>query len=178
MSPDLHEASRVLTTSGFSADIYFNPSKITQQLKKSVIQQITNCAITGGYKSQASRIAKHLMDEFEIPYSNHYGNWLHVQFLSEDSQNKAVELVQADLAAYLLEGNEDSSYERKRTSDAIELIRKGETAYVGCYNKVFCGQLKQLMSKSMPPEVKEKAAALVARLDDPTPIKLTLKDWN
>jgi hypothetical protein len=179
MRPHLYEAARALTTEGFSADIYFNPTEITTRLKRSIQKQITNGAITGGYKSQASRAARHLMDEYKIPYSSYHWSGLHVQFVSEDSQRRAAAIVQADLAAYLLDGTTyNSAYEKKSAADSIRAIQEGSKTYVRSHHKVFADQLVQLMSESITPELKEKAAALAARLDDPTPIKITMKDWN
>ena len=179
MRPLLYEAARALTTAGFSADIYFNPSEITNRLKKSIQKQITNCAVTGGYSSHAARIARHLMDEYDVPYSKTHWSGVKVQLATEESQRKAVKIVQADLAAYLLDNEAyNAAYEKKSAADAIRFIQEGSKTHVRCRSKVFADQLITLMSESMTPEIKEKAAALAARLEDPKPIKITMKDWS
>jgi hypothetical protein len=179
MRPALYEAARALTTAGFSADIYFNPSEITNRLKKSIQRQITNCAITGGYSSQAARIARHLMDEYGVPYSRTHWSGLHLHFVAEESQRKAVEIVQADIAAYLLDNaSYNASYEKKSAADNIRSIQAGVKVYVRLHSRVYADQLLALMTESMTPVIKEKAAALAARLEDPTPIKITMKDWS
>jgi hypothetical protein len=177
MKPNLYEAARALTTAGFSADIYFNPSQITNRLKKSVQRQIICCSAIGGYKSQSARIASQLMSQYEIPHSKSYWG-LHVQFQSKESQSQAVAILQADLAAYLLDAPFNADYEKRRALNAIETINRGEEAYVHLHISEFSKQLLNLMTDSLPPEVRAKAAALAARLDDPTPIKINLKNWS
>jgi hypothetical protein len=179
MRPNLYDAARALTTAGFSADIYFNPSEITTRLKKSIQKQINNGAITGGYSSHSARIARRLMGQFDVPYSTQHWSGLHVRFVSEESQSRAIAIVQADLAAYLLDGTTyNSAYEKKSAADSVRAIQEGNKTYVRCHSKVFGDQLVQLMSESMTPDIKEKAKALANRLDDPTPIKITMKDWS
>ena len=178
MRPYLYDAARALTTAGFTADIYFNPSEITNRLKKSIQRQITNCAITGGYSSQAARIARHLMDEYGVPYSRTHWSGLNLHFVTEESQRKAVQIVQANLTAYLLDTPYNIPYEKKVAANTIQAIQTGEKVCVRLHSEVFANQLLALMAESMTPEINKKARALAARLDDPTPIKITMKDWS
>ena len=178
MRPNLYEASRALTTPGFTADIYFNPSQITNRLKKSIQKQITNCAVTKGYASKAARIAKHLMDQYEIPYSSRHWSGVDVRIQDEQAQHRAVEIVQANLAAYLLDSPYNAEYEKRRARDDIEAIKRGEQVYVRLHSIEFADQMLMVMSKFLPPDTKDKARALAERLDDPTPIKINIKNWS
>lgn len=179
MRPNLYKAARALTTAGCTAQIHFNPSSITNRLKKSIQRQITSCAITGGYSSHAARIAKQLMSQSDIPYSDGHWSSVQVQLMTEEHQNKAVAIVQADLAAYLLEDRAyNSQYEKNRAARSIESIKTGQSCWVGVNSREASNQLLQLMAESLTPEIKAKAKELADRLDDPTPIKLTIKDWS
>jgi hypothetical protein len=179
MRPYLYDAARALTTAGFTADIYFNPSEITNRLKKSIQRQITNCAVSGGYSSHAARVARHLLDHYKIPYANNY-HWssVGVQFQDEESKRKAVGVIQAGLAAYLLDDPYNPQYEKKRAAEDIEAINAGKKVNVRMFSCEGSNQILRIMAESLSPEVKEKARALAARLDDPTPIKIIMKDWS
>ena len=70
MRPTLYQASRMLTTAGVSAEIKFDPTQITNRLRKSIQRQIESGVITGGYSSHASRLAKYLCKQFDLRYSD------------------------------------------------------------------------------------------------------------
>jgi len=179
MRPNLYEASRTLTTAGFTADIYFNPSHVTNRLKKSIQRQIEACSITGGYSSQASRIAKRLMEQENMPFSKHDWGSLLVQYETKETREQAAAIIRADLAAYILEdASNNNNYMKNRAAESIEEIQRGESSYVRIHSIEFSKQLSQLMTDTRTPELVAKAKALAKRLDDSTPIKITMKDWS
>jgi tyrosine-protein phosphatase YwqE len=179
MRPNLYEASRTLATAGFTAQIHFNPSEVTNRLKKSIQKQIEACSLTGGYSSHASRIAKRLMEQENIPFSRQDWSSLFVQYETKEAREQAVAIINADLAAYILDDpSNNNKYLKNRAAESIEEIQRGESSYLRIHHKEFSKQLRQLMTDTRTPELVAKAKALAKRLDDPTPIKITIKDWS
>lgn len=171
MRPTLYDASRMLTTAGISADIKFDPTKVTNRLKKSIQRQITNGVITGGYSSHASRIAKYLCKQFNVNYIGNSWYGLTVPAIAVEHREKFVELIQADLAAFLLDGDHyRPDWEKDRAAQSIALIRAGTSTDIRTHSAEYKQKLQALLSETRTPEDAKYAKEIAAMLDLGKPI--------
>ncbi len=177
MRPTLYQASRMLTTAGVSAHIQFDPTKITNRLKKSIQRQVANGVLTGGYSSHATRIAKYLCKQFSVKYTDNSWYGIRVPAMPVDHREKFVELVQADLAAYLLDNDTyNPQWDKDMANKAISSIRAGSDTDVRTHSKEYREKLAMLIAKTRTPEEIKKAADIAAMLDAGLPI--TINQYN
>lgn len=173
MRPTLYDAARMLTTAGISADIKFDPTQITNRLKKSIQRQISNGVITGGWASHASRIAKILCKQYKIDYTDNTWYGIRVPTIAVEHREKFVELIQADLTAFLLDGDHrQPQWEKDRASQSINSIRSGYVAEVRTHNAEYKDKLRMLISELRTPEQVKLAQEVAALLDIGEPITL------
>ena len=172
MRPTLYQASRMLTTAGVSAEIKFDPTQITNRLRKSIQRQVVSGVVTGGYSSHASRLAKYLCKQFDLRYSDNSWYGVRVPTVPVEYREKLVELIQADLAAYLLDGDHhnDGRWDKDNAAGSINKIRMGIDADVRTHSSMFQKKLQALILETRTPEELEKANQVAAMLDAGIPI--------
>ena len=178
MRPTLYQASRMLTTAGVSAEIKFDPTKITNRLRKSIQRQITQGVMTGGYSSHATRLAKYLCKQFDVRYTDHTWYGLRVPAAREEHREKFVELIQADLAAFLLDGDHynNPDWDKKKAAEHITGIRAGHNVEVRTHSKEFRDKLAALISETRTPEEVAHAKTIASMLDAGLPIIINQYD--
>lgn len=177
MRPTLYEASRMLTTAGISADIKFDPTKVTTRLRKSIQRQVASGVLTGGYSSHATRVAKYICRQFNIRYTDRTWYGLRVPYVPVEYREKFVELLQADLAAYLLDNDTyHPQWEKDKTAENIKQIRAGFSVDVRTHSKEYKEKLGILISETRTPEEIKHAADIAAMLDAGHPI--TINQYN
>ena len=177
MRPTLYQASRMLTTAGISAEIKFDPTQITNRLKKSVQRQITNGVITGGWSSHASRIAKYLCKQYKIHYTANTWYGISLPVVAVENRERFVELVQADLAAYLLDGDHyNPQWEKTNAQSTIDQIRSGMATDIRTHSKEYKDKLITLLMETRTPAEVEHAREVAALLDLREPI--TINQYN
>ena len=171
MRPTLYQASRMLTTAGVSAHIQFDPTKITNRLKKSIQRQVTDGVLTGGWSSHATRIAKYLCKQFDVKYSDRTWYGVRIPEIAVEQREQFVQLIQADLAAYLLDGdNYNPKWDKDRAAEYIQEIRAGHSADVRIHSKEYREKLSMLISSTRTPEEIAHAKTIAAMLDAGLPI--------
>jgi hypothetical protein len=167
----------MLTTAGVSAHIQFDPTQITNRLRKSVQRQVANGVLTGGYSSHATRLAKYLCKQFDVKYTDRTWYGLRVPKQAVEHRERFVELVQADLAAYLLDSDHyNPQWEKDKTAQNIRHIRAGEDVDVRTHSKEFKDKLAMLISDTRTPAEIKHAADIAAMLDAGLPI--TINQYN
>lgn len=177
MRPTLYQASRMLTTAGVSAVIKFDPTKITNRLRKSVQRQVASGVITGGYSSHAARIAKYLCKQYNLRYSDSSWYGVRIPTVGEEHREKFVELVYADLAAFLLDAEDrDPQWHKNNAAGAIKKIRSGIDTDVRTHSAIFQKQLQALIVSTRTPEELKLASEVSAMLDLGNPI--TINNYN
>jgi hypothetical protein len=168
----------MLTTAGVTADIRFDPTKITNRLKKSIQRQVASGVITGGYSSHASRLAKYLCKQFDLRYSDNSWYGVRVPSMAVEHREKFVELIHADLAAYLLDGDHHNNgqWDKDNAAGSIKKIRSGIDTDVRTHSSIFQKKLQALILETRTPEELAKANQVSAMLDAGLPI--TINQYN
>ena len=179
MRPTLYDAARMLTTTGISADIKFDPTQVTNRLKKSIQRQIINGVITGGWASHASRIAKILCKQYKIHYTANTWYGISLPVVAVENRERFVELIQADLAAYLLDGDHyNSNWEKDHANASIDFIRRGLATNVRTHSHEYQEKLRALIMTTRTEAQREHAKEVAAMLDAGKPIKLKHINWK
>lgn len=178
MRPTLYQASRMLTTAGVSAEIKFDPTKITNRLRKSIQRQVESGVITGGYSSHASRIAKYLCKQFDLRYSDNSWYGVRIPTVAVEYREKFVELIHADLAAYLLDGDhhQGGRWDKDNAEGSINKIRMGIDTNVRTHSSLFQKKLQELIVSTRSPEELKLASEVAAMLDLCNPITINNYD--
>ena len=182
MRPNLYQAARMLTTAGVKADIQFHPTAVTNRLRKSIQRQVESGDITGGWSSHASRIAKVLCTQFNLPYvrGDYWG--LHVQFTDEKARAEAVALIRADLSAYLLNNEDYPAWIERSKSQAqeqIELLEEGQPCHVRFHSgREYVKLMRELFTKSRTPSDIFNAKQVSNMLNQESPIHIHQHNWN
>ncbi len=173
MRPTLYDAARMLTTAGISADIKFDPTQVTNRLKKSIQKQIINGVITGGWSSHASRIAKILCKQYKIHYTANTWYGISLPVVAVENRERFVELIQADLAAYLLDGDHyNPQWEKTNAQSTIDQIRSGMATDVRTHSKEYKDKLTALLIETRTPAQIKHAQEVAALLDSREPITI------
>jgi hypothetical protein len=184
MRPTLYQASRMLTTVGVTADIQFNPTQVTNRMRKSIQRQLESGNIVGGWSSHAARLAKVLCEQFKLPYirGDYWG--LHVQFTSEKARKEACAVMRADFAAYLLtmDGNPNNSWVQ-RSKDTLQenlkFIEAGQPAYLRFYSgKEHVQLMRDLFVNSRNPSDVFNAKQVSNMLNQDSPIRINQHNWK
>ena len=184
MRPTLYQASRMLTTVGVTADIQFNPTQVTNRMRKSIQRQLESGNIVGGWSSHAARLAKVLCEQFKLPYirGDYWG--LHVQFTSEKARKEACAVMRADFAAYLLtmDGNPNNSWVQ-RSKDTLQenlkFIEVGQPAYLRFYSgKEHVQLMRDLFVNSRNPSDVFNAKQVSNMLNQDSPIRINQHNWK
>ena len=182
MRPNLYQAARMLTTAGVKADIQFHPTAVTNRLRKSIQRQVESGDITGGWSSHASRIAKVLCTQFQLPYvrGDYWG--LHVQFTDEKARAEAVALIRADLSAYLLNNSDYPAWvdrRKEQTQEQITLLEGGNPCHVRFHSgKEYVMLMRELFTKSRTPSDIFNAKQVSNMLNQESPIHIHQHNWN
>ena len=178
MRPTLYQASRMLTTAGVSAHIQFDPTQITNRLKKSIQRQVETGVLTGGYSSHSTRLAKYLCKQFKVEYTDRTWYGIRIPARPVEHREQFVELVQADLTAYLLDGDHynGAKWEKDNTAANIREIREGKDVDLRTYSKEYREKLGMLISATRTPEQMAHAKTIAAMLDAGLPI--TINQYN
>lgn len=184
MRPNLYQASRMLTTVGVTADIQFNPTQVTNRMRKSIQKQVETGNITGGWSSHAARLAKVLCEQFKLPYirGDYWG--LHVQFTSEKARAEACAVMRADYAAYLLttgDNNHNSWVQRSKDmlQENLKLIEAGEPAHPRFHGgKEYVQMMRDLFVNSRTPSDVFNAKQVANMLNQDSPIRINQHNWK
>jgi hypothetical protein len=161
----------MLTTAGVSAEIKFDPTQITNRLRKSIQRQVASGVITGGYSSHASRLAKYLCKQFDLRYSDTSWYGLRVPAMEKKHHAGFVELIHADLAAFLLDADDrDPTWHKNNAANAINRIRSGTPTDIRTHSTIFQKKLQALIVSTRTEEEVQKASQVSAMLDASNPI--------
>ena len=174
----------MLTTAGVTADINFNPTQITNRLRKSIQRQIESGNITGGWSSHASRLAKVLCEQFNLPYirGDYWG--LHVQFTSEEARQEAASIIKADFAAYMLSHSATDSptwvqRSKARVQQDIDAILSGESGHLRFHSdKMYIQMMRDLFVKTRRPSDVYNAKQVSNMLNQDSPIRINQHNWK
>jgi len=177
MRPTLYQASRMLTTAGVSADIKFDPTKITARLKKSIQRQVASGVLTGGHSSHSTRLARYLCKQFDVRYTDRTWYGMRVPAMPVQHRERIVELIQADLTAYLLDGDHyNPQWDKNKAAEQIAAVRAGFSVEVRTHSREYKEKLGIVISETRTPAEAKHAADIAAMLDAGLPI--TINQYN
>lgn len=180
MRPKLYEASRMLTTQGISADIKFDPTQVTTRLRNSIRKQVESGVMTGGWSSHASRIAKILCNQFGVKYTDKTWYGVRIPVVSKEYREQFIELVQADIAAYILDDDApyNHTWEKEHAEQSVQHIKTGRETNVRTHSQHYQEKLRDLIMTTRTPRELAHAKEVAAMIDAGQPITITNVKWK
>lgn len=170
-----NERGRITGMPGTETTVTLYPQRLTARMRNSIIRMLEARTITGGWASQARRIAENLAEKFNLQCSatNSYRG-LRVVGISGTAAPLISEVVHADWVAWLLENpGYRTGYYRSQYEQTMRSLER-------CDNNFFCNlQIKGSISKVMEilaehttQEMKDESKHIVDLLKGTEPIHL------
>ena len=166
---------RLTGINGMVSELTLHPENLGPRIKKSVIKMLENAHITGGWSSQSRQVAEALAERFSLSVlqTRWQGLTLYAQPKPE-IRDKLIELVRADIAAFLLENpNYHRSYYADAAQEAIDQLKKGNAKYIDFRCSEFNKQAIALINAELPKHVIEQNQHVIDLLNNNTPIRIT-----
>lgn len=171
------EIAALAKTMAMKTTVQLDPTLITPRIKNSIKRQLRAGAITGGYRSEAAKIAEQLVNKLDLPVTRKQWRGMHIGTITMDQKQRIAEIFRADWAAYTLEhpGFGNSTYYKDRYSETMHnLARAGSSDFfVGFEQREFNDQAHAVLAESLTPEQWQQIEHAVALLDRNEPIHIT-----
>ena len=169
------ERGRLTGINGMVSELTLYPDHMGPRIKKSVIKMLETAHITGGWASQSRKIAELLADKYSLSVlqTRWQGLTLYAQPRPE-IRDKLIELVQADIAAFLLDNpNYHQSYYANAAQASIDQLNNGNAKYIDFRCSEFNKQAIALINAELPKYVLEQNKHVIDILNSNTPIHIT-----
>lgn len=167
-----YDVARLANTMGVKTTIVLDPMKITKRVKNSIKRQLRLGCITGGYRSEAAKIANILVDKYELPVARESWRGAFVNNISMDAKKRILELFVADWAATLLERPEYSNinyYVQKYNQTKIDLESAHTSKFfVPFQNAIFLLDARKVLAESITPEQQQRIENVINNVLDGT----------
>lgn len=170
-----NERGRLTGINGVESVLTLYPDRLGPRIKKSVIRMLENAHITGGWSSQSRQVAEALADRFSLSVlqTRWQGLTLYAQPRPE-IRDQLIELVQADIAAFLLENpGYHTSYYANAAQEAVAQLKKGNAKYIDFRCREFNKRAIALINAELPKHVLEQNQHVIDLLNNNTPIRIT-----
>ena len=171
------DIARMANTMAMKITVHLDPELITPRVKNSIKKQLRAGAITGGYRSEAAKIAEQIVGNFELPVSRQYYRGVQVGHITMDSKRRLREIVEADWAAMLLEspGYSNNSYYKDRHAQTLDDLSRERSSdlYISFFDSTFAKQAQAVLAESMTNDDCEKIEHAITLLDGNKPIHIT-----
>ena len=171
----LYERGRLTGIQGMESVLTLKPENMGPRVKKSVIRMLDEAHITGGWYSRARRITELLVEQFGLNVIQ--TTWrtltIHAQ-PTEDTRDQLIELVRADITAFLLENPEfHRSWYTDQANKTIAELEDGTAKKVEFRCEDFAKKAVKVFNGELPESYKQEAKQIIELLTNNTPIHVT-----
>ena len=171
----LYERGRLTGIQGMESVLTLKPENMGPRVKKSVIRMLDEAHITGGWYSRARRITELIVEQFGLNVIQ--TTWrtltLHTQ-PTEDTRDQLIELVRADITAFLLENPEfHRSWYIDQANKTIAELEDGTAKQVEFRCEDFAKQAVKVFNGELPESYKQETRQIIELLTNNTPIHVT-----
>jgi hypothetical protein len=171
------QIARMAKTMAMRCTVTLDPALITPRVKTSIKKQLRAGAITGGWQSQAAKIAEQVVGKFELPVVRHTWRGIQVGHITMDTKHRLREIVEADWTAWILEnpGYSNNRYYNNQHQEFLSDLSREFTGdfYISFHDPVFAKQAQALMAESLTDDDRARIEKAIALLDSNEPIQLT-----
>lgn len=170
-----NERGRITGMPGTETTVTLYPQRLTARMRNSIIRMIEARAITGGWSSQARRLAENLAEKFNIQCSvvNNYRG-LRIVGLSEAAAPHIAEVVHADWTAWLLENPAYGKgwYRDRHDSTMRSISNLDDNFYCNLQDKESTRKVVEILAKHTTQEMKDKSKHVADLLRGTEPINI------
>lgn len=170
-----NERGRITGMPGTETTVTLYPQRLTARMRNSIIRMIEARAITGGWSSQARRLAENLAEKFNIQCSvvNGYRG-MRIVGLSEAAATHIAEVVHADWTAWLLERPEYGKgwYRDRHDSTMRSISNLDDSFYCNLQDKESTRKVVEILAEHTTQEMKDKSKAVADLLRGTEPINI------
>jgi hypothetical protein len=170
-----NERGRITGMPGTETTVTLYPQRLTARMRNSIIRMIEARAITGGWSSQARRLAENIAEKFNIQCSvtNSYRG-LRVVGVTESAAPLVSEVVHADWVAWLLDNPEyRTGYYRSQYEQTMRSLENlDQNFYCNLQCKDSGSKVIAILAEHTTQEMKDKSKAVADLLRGTEPINI------
>jgi hypothetical protein len=178
---NLLQAARTLRLPGVVVRAEIIPQRISPRIKSMVQKMLRAGVLTGGWQSQAKRLAVVLIEATDptVPHIRAHKGYGSTVFNASHLLNysRMDELIEANYFIEALRGYHASA-ERRHADNFKQRLRnasiEGEYIGVGNSDNTLCEEFVAAFTDTYAPSTKARHAALAALLDGTNPISITI----
>lgn len=171
------EVARLANTMAMKVTVELSPEHITPRVKNSIKRQLRAGVITGGWRSEAAKIAEQIVSRFDLPVSRKHWRGLHVGTITMEQKQRIAEIFRADWASYILEhpGHAQARYYKDRYAETMHNLANANSRdfFVGFQQQQFNDQAHAVLAESTTPEQWQQIEQVITLLDTNQPIHIT-----
>ena len=171
------DVARMANTMAMKCTIELNPEHITPRVKNSIKRQLRAGVITGGWRSEAAKIAEHLVSKLGLAVLRRQWRGLRIGTITMEQKQRIAEIYRADWTAYTLEnpGFPTSKYYKERYAETMHSLVDANSSnfFVSFNQSEFNDQAYAVLAESITPEQWQQIEHAVALLDRNEPIHIT-----
>lgn len=171
------DVARMANTMAMKVTVELDPKQITVRVKNSIKRQLRAGVISGGYRSEAAKIAEQLVAKLNLAVTRKLWRGMQIGSISMDQKRRIADIYRADWAAYTLENPENARhpYYKKRYDEAMIDLSRSSTRdfYVSFQQSAFADQAYAILTESITPEQWQEIEQAITLLDTNEPIHIT-----
>jgi hypothetical protein len=171
------EIAALAKTMAMKVTVELNPEHITPRIKNSIKKQLRAGVITGGWQSQAAKIADQLVRSQDLPVTRKQWRGMHIGTITMDQKRRIADIYRADWTAYTLEhpGFGNSTYYKGRYAETMHSLVDANSSdfFVGFQQRQFNDQAHAVLAESITPEQWHQIEQAITLLDRNEPIHIT-----
>jgi len=182
----IYETARDLKLPGAVVSAHIDPTKVSPRIKKMVQTMLRKGQLKGGWSSQSLMLARKLMEGKNIPVLQGWDSYYRAEPFNAETIAFFDEMFEANALLEKMEMSEaqrESKWFIERVEENLQdhkrLVRRVTTEAMALHLRMDSLDLRtQVTEKLLSLRMPEDVAALNAiadRLDDPTPIPLTIR---
>lgn len=176
MATNYYDVARLANTMGMKTTIVLDPKQITTRVKNSVKKQLRQGRITGGWRSNAAKIAEHITEKFDLNVVRDTWRGVQINNATREQRERLTGLVNADWAATLLDEPQYQHipyYRDRNKAMLIDLRSSNKKFHLTFHDSTFTEQARAIMAEGMTAKDKELIEKAIEALDDNHEIHIT-----
>jgi hypothetical protein len=171
------EIAALAKTMAMKVTVELTPEHITPRIKNSIKKQLRAGVITGGWRSEAAKIAEQLVNSQDLPVTRKQWRGMHIGTITMEQKQRIADIYRADWASYTLEnpGYAQAKYYKDRFAQAMDNLSRASSSdfFVSFNQREFNDQAHAVLAESITPEQRQQIEQAIALLDGNEPIHIT-----
>ena len=171
------DIARMANTMAMKCTVELSPEHITPRVKSSIKRQLRAGVITGGYRSEAAKIAEQIVGKFDLPVLRKQWRGLRIGTINMEQKQRVADIFRADWTSYILERPElvNHRYYKERYAKTMDDLTRASSSdfFISFNQSAFSDQANAILTESITPKQWQQIEQAVALLDSNEPIHIT-----